>query len=346
MTSFAPRLRLLAFTTTLVFAGATFAPAAHADPESDAKDLFQRGRDLRQKGDCSGAVTFFRKAIKIYPNGLGSIRNLAECEEQLGHYASSKRAWLDLKRALITAPNDPKYEGWDKDAEDAAHRLAPRVAQITVDITVKTPDGEGPANDKSGVDLLVNGEALPPNLIGTPLERDPGDYTIRVQAPDAQPVEQRIALAAGDSKRIALRIVRTPKPGGGEDDPVAKRKSRRTLGVIVGGVGALVAIGGGVAGILWLGAKSDLKTDCPDYDNPDKRVSDGRPRECPKSTQSIIDRGQTLGTLAPVLGIVGAAGMGIGAAIFLTAPSADGSAQGKGLTITPGLGRLDATWRF
>jgi hypothetical protein len=158
------------------------APQTHADAESDAKDLFARGRDLRSKNDCAGAVPLFRKASKIYPQGLGSLRNVAECEEQIGHWASSRRAWLDLKRALIALPApDAKYDGWDKDSDDAASRLAPKVATVFVDVIVKTPEGEGPANERSGVELLVNGESLGTNLVGTPLERDPGNYRIRVR---------------------------------------------------------------------------------------------------------------------------------------------------------------------
>lgn len=329
--------RHLAFAFTLVLTSATFSRPVLADAESDAKDLFQRGRDLRAKGDCAEATILFRKAIKIYPNGLGSLRNLAECEEQLGHFASSRRAWLDLKRALITAPNDPKYEGWDKEAEEHADRLQPKVAQVIVDVTVKTPDHEGPANETSGVDLLVNGEVLPANLIGTPLERDPGDYTIRVQAPDAQPVEQRITLVAGDNKRMSLRIVRVPKPTGPDEDLESRRRSRRTLGVIVAGAGGLLLIGGGVVGLLWMGAKSDLEDVC--------RNGDTTNGPCKPEATDIIDRGQTYGTLAPTLAIIGGVAVGAGAAIFLTAPSANPQ-QGKGFYLTPGLGRLDAAWRF
>ena len=91
---------------------------ARADAVSDAKDLFTRGRELRTQGDCRNAVGVFRKAYELYPEGLGSLRNLAECEESLGHFASSRRAWLDLSRALLTFP-DRKYDGWDKDATDA-----------------------------------------------------------------------------------------------------------------------------------------------------------------------------------------------------------------------------------
>src|SRR5438270_653590 len=70
------------------------APIVRADAESDAKDLFARAHAMRKSGDCGGAVPLFRKAYAIYPKGLGSLRNIAECEEQIGHPASSRRAML------------------------------------------------------------------------------------------------------------------------------------------------------------------------------------------------------------------------------------------------------------
>ena len=106
-------MRRLAASLAVGILATSIAPAANASPESEAKDLFARGRDLRATNDCGSAAPLFRKAWTVYPQGLGSLRNLAECEEQLGNFASSRRAWLDLKRALVIAPSDPKYEGWD-----------------------------------------------------------------------------------------------------------------------------------------------------------------------------------------------------------------------------------------
>ena len=191
------RVRRLVASAALGLGALAVAPPASASPESDAKDLFARGRDLRNANDCGSAAPLFRKAWQIYPQGLGSLRNLAECEEALGHFASSRRAWLDLKRALITAPNDPKYDGWDKDAEESAARLKPKVASFVVDVYVKSPEGEALANESTGVEIFVNGESVGTALVGTPLERDPGTYRIRAQTTDAQPVEQTVTLSAG-----------------------------------------------------------------------------------------------------------------------------------------------------
>jgi hypothetical protein len=348
------RLLGLIFAFTTICGSLTTASPAFADAESDAKDLFARGRDLRNKGDCANASPLFYKAWRIYPQGLGNLRNHAECEEQLGHFASSRRAWLDIKRALLTAPNDPKYEGWDKDAEDAANRLKPKVAVVTVDVTVKVGDTKKPANEKSGIELLVNGEHVAPNLIGTPLERDPGQYTIRVQAPDApQPVEQGIALAAGDNKKISLEITRVPKEGakdpnaGAAIDPGYPNggdkggSGTRTLGWIAIGVGAASLVGSGVTFLLYNGAKSDLETQCG---------GGNWETVCPTNdkagAQDIIDRGKLMGTLSPIFLGVGVVGIGAGVALLVTSPSkSTGTANGR-VTVHPGLGRIDATWRF
>ncbi len=333
---------------------------AFASPESDAKDLFARGRELRANNDCGSAAPLFRKAWTIYPAGLGSLRNLAECEEQLGHFASSRRSWLDLKRALVTAPNDPKYEGWDKDAEEAAARLKPKVATFVVDVYVKSPEGEALANEKTGVQIFVNGESVATTLVGTPLERDPGTYRIRAQVEDAQPVEQTVPLNAGDNPHVTIRLTQTPKPKNNPSLAVTTEdsSSRKTIGYVVSGVGAAALIGSGVTFLLRQSALSKLEDDCPSYESA----------PCPASKRSDIesttDRGKLMSTLSPILLGVGLAGVGVGVALIVTAPSQESTpppASSAGptraktrahtrsidtLTVSAGPLRLDATWRF
>lgn len=314
---------------------ATAASPAQADPESDAKDLFAKGRELREKNDCGTAAPLFRKAWTIYPQGLGSLRNLAECEEQLGHFASSRRAWLDLKRALITAPNDPKYQDWDHDAEEAAKRLQPKVASFVVDVIVKSPTGEAPATERSGIELFVNGEEVKGTLVGTPLERDPGTYTIRAQAKDAQPVEQQVALSAGDNPHVTLRLTVTPP----EKPPVARvedHSTRRTVGWIVTGVGAAALVGSGVTFLMRQSALSDVDAECSSH------------RDCNPDLKDTVDRGETMSTLTSVLLPVGVVGVAAGLVLVFTSPKAKTETAPHVATvrITPTLGGLDITGRF
>lgn len=299
------------------------APDAHADPQSEAKDLFARGRELRETNkDCGSAAPLFRKAYKIFPQGLGSLRNLAECEEQLGHFASSRRSWLDLKRALITAPPDSKYDGWDKDSDEAATRLKAKVASFVVDVYVKSPEGEALANDHSGVEIFVNGESVGTTLVGTPLERDPGQYRVRAQAADAPPVEQIVTLGAGDNPHVTIRLVRTPKPV--TSAPVQEVKTtQRTVGWIVAGAGAAFLVGGGVTYLIRNGAESELDEQCPSHVN------------CPESLRDTVDRGDLMSTLTTILLPVGVVGIGAGIALVLTSKGSTSSETPKAARIAP-----------
>ncbi|MBX3229834.1 MAG: hypothetical protein KIT84_05825 [Labilithrix sp.] len=323
--------RLLSSAVGLVFVLA--APVAYADPQSDAKDLFQKGREHRENNDCGSAAPLFRKAWTVYPAGLGSLRNLAECEETLGHFASARRAWLDLKRALITAPPDQKYEGWDKDADDAAARLKPKVASFVVDVIVSSPEGEAPATEKSGVELSVNGEPVAGTLVGTPLERDPGNYVIRAAHKDAQPVEQTVALSAGDNPRVTLRLTIVPPP----PPPVVVEEdhsTRRTVGWVVAGVGAASLVASGVTFLLYQSDKSTIADNCEN-------------NVCPRTpdNESAADRGPTMGVLTSILFPVGLVGVGAGLALVLTSGSSNKTAAPT-IRFTPSLGgfRLGGTF--
>jgi hypothetical protein len=318
---------------------------AHADPVSDAKDLFTRGRELRTQGDCANAVGAFRKAYELYPEGLGSLRNLAECEESLGHFASSRRAWLDLSRALVTFP-DKKYDGWDKDAADAASRLAPKLATLTIDLNVVGPGGEGePAR---GVDVTLDGEKLAPSLVGTPLERDPGVHVVRVTGERVQgPAERAVQLASGEVKRVALRVVVTPdKPAEPEvpvttplpvtppqprdDDAERARATKRTLGWAAIGVGAAGLVGAGISLGLRQSAYGTLQNKCPLHVG------------CDLSLQSTVNEGHAASTAFDVLGILGLVGAGAGLALLATS----GHPQQARLVVTPTLGGASAAWTF
>jgi hypothetical protein len=318
---------------------------AHADPVSDAKDLFTRGRELRTQGDCANAVGVFRKAYALYPEGLGSLRNLAECEESLGHFASSRRAWLDLSRALLTFP-DRKYDGWDKDATDAAARLAPKLATLTIDLNVVGPGGEGAS--APGVDVTLDGEKLASSLVGTPLERDPGVHVVRVTGDHVrEPAQRAVELASGEVKRIALRVVVTPDkpsepevpvatplpatlPPSRDDDAERARATKRTLGWAAIGVGAAGLLGAGISLGIRQSAYGTLQNKCPSHAG------------CDTSLQSTVNEGHAASTAFDVLGILGLVGAGTGITLLATS----GHAQQARLVVTPTLGGASAAWTF
>jgi hypothetical protein len=306
---FRARLRSCRVLAVAVVVASTWVPAlAFADTVADAKDLFARGRELRVQGDCASAVPLFRKAYELYPAGLGSLRNLAECEEQLGQFASARRGWLDLKRLLVTN-SEPKYEGWTQDAEQAAARLEPKVARLTIDVAVVGTHGETVSSDS--VEVMVNGERLPPTVIGTPLERDPGRYVVRVAGfRISAPSEHVVELAAGDNQRVGLRAVATPEINTDRDTSAA---TKRTAAWVSIGVGAAGVVGMGVSLLVYKLALDDVNQ-CPKID--------GKPH-CIDSPalRATADRGATASTLVNVFAVVGAVGLATGFVLLATSPS-------------------------
>ena len=332
----------------MVVIAACITPAlARADAASDAKDLFARARDLRAAGNCADAVSLFRKASELFPSGLGSLRNLAECEEQLGRFASSRRSWLDLKRALVTE-DAHKYDGWTQDAEQAAARLAPKLAHLTIDVNLVGP--EGAAADAHGVEVTLDGEPLASSLLGTPLERDPGRHVVRVSGARVhEPGQKVVDLLTGGTARVALRVVVTPdtvnpndvvpaaQPAGTASEPASDdasrgRSMRKTVGWIAVGVGAASLVGAAISLAVRQSALSDVNRVCSSYIG------------CPTTIQSTANRGQTASVLFDVFAPVGIVCAGGGIALVLT--SSPAASQTAGLVITPRLGGASAAWTF
>jgi hypothetical protein len=344
LTDAAVSLRFLVVSLVGATVLSVFAPSvARADPVADAKDLFSRGRDLRTQGDCASAIPLFRKAYELYPGGLGSLRNTAECEESVGHFASSRRAWLDLKRALITV-DDRKYDGWTHDADEAAARLAPKLATLTLDVSAVAAGGASASSD--GVEVRLNGEVLAPGLLGTQLERDPGRYVVRVEGPRVSaPQERVVQLGAGETQRVALRVVvlapgeAAPAPGPAlapapesaptpaETDDVHTDSTRRTGAWVAFGVGAAGVVGTIVSVVVRQSAVSGLTND--GCNNINGWICPASNRQ---AVQSDTSKGSTASTLVNVFLPVALVGAATGVVLLATSHKRD---AGAALVLSP-----------
>jgi hypothetical protein len=277
-----------------------------ADAPPDAKDLFAKARERRLAGDCASALPLFRRTYQLYPAGLGSLRNIAECEDAVGHFASARRAWLDLQHDLLTI-RESKYEGWDQDAAQQAARLASKVATLTVDVTVVTAAGQ-PAPIQR-IEVSVNGEPLNPALVRTPLERDPGRYVIRAGGIGASATAEReVDLAEGQYMTVELRVA--VEPPGGHATATSERSPRalRTAAWIGAGLGAASLVGAGVAALERQSAFDDLKTECGGSTTTCRPTS-GVSADEQARVRAIEDRGHEWTTWVNVLTAVGIVGL-------------------------------------
>ncbi|MGK3997791.1 tetratricopeptide repeat protein [Sorangium sp. So ce1024] len=287
------------------------APALAAGAEEDAKTLFARGRELRGAGRCEQAILAFRSALEIYPEGLGALRNIAECEEALGLYASARRDWWDLRRAALQS-TEAKYAGWSEDAEARYRALGSKVGTLT--LTVQGAEGRQ-------VQVALDGKPLDPRLLGVELERDLGAHTVELFYGGAAPVTERVELTPG-AQRVVMLTVPPPLPA--REAPAAplpppppSSSGLRAGGYVALGIGGAGAIAAAVALAVRAGAVSAVEDGCT-------RSGDGY--VCPPSIQGDYDTGRTASALVGVFAGVGLVGLGTGVTLILLSPSSPTSA--------------------
>jgi hypothetical protein len=267
----------------------------------DGETFFAQGRTLRSQGKCAEAIVAFRRALELKPQGLGALRNVAECEEALGQLASARASYWSLRRAVLQA-NEPKYEGWDRDADQAYRRLENKVAHLTVRLV-------GIAPERAVVS--IDGKPLDPRLVGVELERDLGAYTIEATYGGATPVTEKRTLAAGAHEVVTLRIP-APSPGEarsgtapgdavreGAPPRAAGSRPLRVAGIAAVTLGALGAVGLGISVAVRQDALSAF-SGCPGY------------MGCDPGLRGELSKGQVASTLAFVFGTVAIAGLGAG----------------------------------
>ncbi len=263
----------------------------------DAKTLFAEGRRLRAEGKCAEAIDAFRRALEAWPEGLGSLRNIAQCEETLGRYASARRTLWDLRREALKS-DDPKYDGWEQEAEAAHARLEAVVPRLTIRLRGATADE---------VAVRIDGRELASRLVGVALERDVGTHRVEAWHGGDKLVVRDVLLDAGQNEEVTLAVTLPAKSPTTAPAAASARSPSRLMiaGFVVAGVGVLGAVGAVVAGVVRAGAIDDLEAGCPAYPT------------CPPSQEGTLERGRTATTLVNVLAIVGGLGVGGGVAMII-----------------------------
>ena len=313
--------RAYLFAFSLSVAALAAAPTAFAG-EAESRTLFAEGRKLREEKKCAEAVVVFRKALDTYPDGLGSLRNIAECEQEIGWLASSRRDWSDLRVAVLQS-NSPKYEGWDATADAAYKALETRVARVTLKIS-----GEDPVEE---LRIQMNGKPFDPRLVGTELEQDLGKLRIEVFYGGKQPVVKEVDVQEGTRGTIEIKVpkvVKAPVDAGVKGpsaDELAAQESRRKTRKNMH-IGGAVALGVGGAGLVGLGVSIGVRQNAVsgvDGLCPGRKNCKDSPR-----LQSNIDIGKTASTLVNVFAVTAGVGVATGVILFAAAPS-DGASPKK-----------------
>ncbi len=290
-------------------------PSAAWAGETESRSLFNEGRQLRTAGKCTEAIELFRRALESHPDGLGALRNIAECEEELGKFASARRSWWDLRLAALQS-SEPKYQGWAEEAEAAHKALAEKIARVTV------------TTNRVDVSITVGGRPLDPRLIGTELEMDTGSTEFSLRDGTVIPPTQTLDLQQGKKYTVRLDSQATGevKPPDDKKDPIGGPKPLEEPGVDPFLVTGIASAGVTGLAVIGLGVSLALRADSLSYFEENCSPS---PEDCreltgdPAAAADAESQGQTTSTMVNVFAIVGGIAAASTATFFILSATND-----------------------
>lgn len=307
-------------TAGAVVMGIVFSPlVARAEPTAQdkalAETLFRDGRSLMQAGKLAEGCTKLADSQHLDPQ-MGTLLNLALCQEQQGKTASAWAAFVEVSDGS-RASEPARAQFAKKHADD----LEKKLSMVKLKIDPKTSDR-----------VAVDGRVIAPSALGAAFPLDPGDHAVDVSAPGKIAFHTTVKVPLGPSTTdvavppLGDESAATPPPAGTppvtpppKEEPTGS--SKRTIGFVLGGVG-IVGIGVGTAfGIMTLSKKSDADALC----QGDKCKQEGLDLDSEAMTSAVIS------TIGFGVGIVG---LGVGTYLVLTSkPSST-----TGITVAPMFG--------
>jgi len=286
---------------------------AHAEPAADPKiahadQLFAEGKALLQS-NLLQACDKFDQSLRENPAAIGTLLNVALCDEKLGRVASAFAKFSEA-RDRAKEQNLPEHQ---RAAEDHLATLAPDVPHIAFKLTEALPE----------TTLLVDDRVIAVDQISD-VAIDPGERVVVVSAPARLPYRATIVVARAEHKTIEIPALAKS---------VTVRSSRRLIGKIATAAGVVVlgvGIGVGVhANSLYQQQfDSGMCTHTPTGDH------------CGVDGQRNTEHALSLGDTGTIVGIVGGAVAVAGLVVWLTAPSSTSPASRERakLSVVPQLG--------
>ena len=307
-----------------------WSPVAHADAPSSppsaeqleaARALYREARDLKKQGRVKEALDKALEAYRTAPTPVTALE-AGGLLVDAGRLVEAR----DLVRGVAQLPVSPresdKGRGARQDAATMASSIDARIPKIAV--AGRTP----------GIDVLLDGKALPAGDAAAWQGVDPGTHAIVTRDGERTCTSINVTLAEGEERTIDLHDAAatcrpqpapapapapTPAPTATLAPPPLLPStasddgaSSRWVGAAIAGAG-VVAIG--VGGAVALGAKGsydDAAGDCP-------------ARGCTQAGFDARTSARSQADVAGVVMILGGAALAAGAVVFFWPRAADGT---------------------
>jgi len=320
------------FALLLFFAsGAAHAQRSAQDIES-ARQLYNQGVDLRDKGDLPGALEKLRAAHALGNTPITGIE-LCRTHAALRQPVEAREVCLGVSRIPPLAQETSRSQEARAEAARIAEVERAKIAGLRIKVT-GVPAGAEPI-------VMVDNARIPPAALGEPRAVNPGPHLVSARVGSGVETKATIETREGETRDVEL-IVRAPAPEAAPApapvpaapaaSPVpAKDKKVNVFGTTMLSIGAAAAVVGSVAGLVALGKESRLDDKCTQ-------------KLCGEELHDDLDSARSAATVSTVAFVI--AGISLGAAIvsFVVPSSSSTSAKKKPLGVAFGGASIHGTF--
>lgn len=289
-------MRHVARLTVLTAALVSFVASAAAG-EDQARAQFEQGISLYEEGKFDQAAVAFQRAYELKPS-YKILYNIAQAQNQLGHYAAALQAYVSYLAEGADAVTDER----EREVKAEIARLNRLVGMLVIETDVEEAT------------IFVDGRREGSLPLAGPVIVDLGEHELVAKCDGAEIHRERVTVAGG--QRVVVRIEGAApgdvdpdrlEPGPPPGSPPATEGGGRIWTWVLLGSGAAIAIAGGVVGGVSMAREKSLLDSCVDG-------------HCPPSEREEGDSIKRLSLTADVLYGVGAACLVTGIILFFVEP--------------------------
>jgi hypothetical protein len=292
---------------------------AWADDADQADKIFEEAQKLKEQGKTAEACKKYDEALVYNRNAVGTLLNVALCNEEMGKYATAVK-YYTLARDLAREHNLVEHR---KAAEDKLAITTPLISHLAIAFAEKPREAK----------LVIDEDIVPIDRTDD-IAIDPGTHRIVVTAPGRVPFETTIEVEKSKAKALAV-----PKL----DYPVTVKKGRRTVGLILSASGVAM-VGAGIG--LGLYARSKYNGQIGDM-TMGANCNEDSPPKCNGEGYRITNDARTFGTFGSIIGISGAAIAAVGGYLWWFGPKSSSESNVSVVpTLSPDSAGVTAVGRF
>jgi hypothetical protein len=285
--------------------------------------MFELGRQAATQGQYSTACNLFKESYRLDP-AVGTIINLGDCEEHLGHPRDAL-AWYEKAFSRLSVTDDRMTL-----VQERIQALEKTGARLEI----RTGAG-APAETK----ITLDGELVDPARLKTPILLPAGNHVVVATAVGYRGSRQGVSLKEGEARALqvwpgppleaAVPTFVEAAPDTGRRDREARASTWRTVGYSAGAAGVASLWVGSLTGLLALDRESLRAKNC------------SAENVCNQTGYDAAQSGKTLATVSTVTFLAGGVALGVGAYLVLsnragaaqTALVPNASQQGGGMSL-------------